>query len=131
AAKSQEIDVIMALPAQTLTFTTAFVAEDFGLYKKEGLNVSTRNLVGVAAPNAVIAGSAHFTIGTGPVYLRAASKGQRFYAIANMIERPMVEMVLRNDVAERVGITEDTPIEERAKRLKGLTIGIQGVGSIV
>lgn len=130
-AKSQEIDVIMALPAQTLTFTTAFVAEDFGLYKKEGLNVSTRNLVGVAAPNAVIAGSAHFTIGTGPVYLRAASKGQRFYAIANMIERPMVEMVLRKDVAERVGITEDMPIEERAKRLKGLTIGIQGVGSIV
>lgn len=131
AAKSQDIDVIMALPAQTLTFTTAFVAEDMGLYKKEGLNVSTRNLVGVAAPNAVLAGSAHFTMGTGPVYLRAASQGQRFFAIANMIERPMVEMVLRKDVAERLGITDKTPIAERAKLLKGLTIGIQGVGSIV
>lgn len=131
AAKSQEIDVIMALPAQTLTFTTAFVAEDMGFYKKEGLNVSTRNLVGVASPNAVLAGSAHFTLGTGPVFLRAASQGQRFYAVANMIDRPMVELVLRKDVAEKVGITESMPIPERAKRLKGLTIGIQGVGSIV
>jgi len=129
--KSQDIDVIMALPAQTLTFTTAFVAEDMGFYKKEGLNVTTRNLVGVAAPNAVLAGSAHFTMGTGPVYLRAASQGQRFFAVANMIDRMMVEMVLRKDVAERVGITENMPVAERAKRLKGLTIGIQGVGSIV
>jgi NitT/TauT family transport system substrate-binding protein len=129
--RSQEIDVIMALPAQTLTFTTAFVAEDMGFYKKEGLNVTTRNLVGVAAPNAVLAGSAHFTMGTGPVYLRAASQGQRFFAVANMIERPMVEMVLRKDVAEKVGITEKMSIPERAKRLKGLTIAVQGVGSIV
>ena len=53
AAKSQDIDVILALPAQTLTFTTAFVAEDMGFFKKEGLNVSVRNLVGVASPNAV------------------------------------------------------------------------------
>jgi hypothetical protein len=27
---SREIDIIMALPAQTLTFSTAFVAEDAG-----------------------------------------------------------------------------------------------------
>lgn len=131
SAKSQEIDVIFALPAQTLTFTTAFVAEDMGFFKKEGLNVSFRNLVGVASPNAVLAGSANFTFGTGPVYLRAASQGQRFYAVANMVERPMVEMVLRKDVAERLKITDSTPIPERAKLLKGLTIGIQGVGSIV
>lgn len=129
--KSQDIDVIMALPAQTLTFTAAFVAEDAGFYKKEGLNVSTRNLVGVAAPNAVLAGSADFTFGTGPVFLRAAAQGQRFLAIANMVDRPMVELVLRKDVADRLGITDKMPIAERAKLLKGLTIGIQGVGSIV
>jgi ABC-type nitrate/sulfonate/bicarbonate transport system substrate-binding protein len=130
-AKSQDIDVILALPAQTLTFTTAFVAEDMGFFKKEGLNVSIRNLVGVASPNAVLAGSANFTFGTGPVYLRAASQGQRFYAVANMVDRPMVELVLRKDVAERLGITDKMPVAQRAKLLKGLTIGIQGVGSIV
>lgn len=126
-----EIDVIFAIPAVTLTFTSHFVAEDAGFFKKEGLNVSTRKLVGVASANAVLAGSADFTFGTGPVFLRAASKGQRFFAIANMIDRPLVELVLRKDVAEAAGITDKTPPVERAKALKGKTIAIQGVGSIV
>jgi sulfonate transport system substrate-binding protein len=129
--RSQEMDVIVALPAQTLTFAAAFLAEDSGLYRQEGLKVSHRFLVGVAAPNAVIAGSADFTIGTGPVFLRAAAQGQRMLAIANLIDKPLVEMVLRRDVAESAKITADMPVAERAKVLRGKTIGIQGVGSIV
>ena len=121
----------MALPAPTLTFSSAFLAEDAGFYKKEGLKVSHRILVGVASPNAVIAGSADFTIGTGPVFLRAAAAGQRMLAIANLIDKPLVELVLRKDVADAAGITDAMPLAERAKVLKGKTIAIQGVGSIV
>src|SRR5438876_11828640 len=89
-ASAQQIDIVMALPAATLTFSSAFIAEDAGFYKKEGLRVSTRTIVGVGSPNAVIAGSADFTIGTGPVFLRAAVRGQRLFAIANLIDRPLV-----------------------------------------
>src|ERR1051326_2991976 len=131
AGHAQEIEILMALPAPTLTFSSAFIAEDAGFYKKEGLKVSHRFLVGVAAPNAVIAGSADFTIGTGPVFLRAAAKGQRMLAIANLIDRPLVELVLRKDVAEAAKITPAMPLPERAKALAGKTIGIQGVGSII
>jgi NitT/TauT family transport system substrate-binding protein len=129
--RAQDIDILMALPAPTLTFASAFIAEDAGFYKKEGLKVSHRILVGVASPNAVIAGSADFTIGTGPVFLRAAAAGQRLFAIANLIDKPLVELVLRKDVAEAAGITDKMPLAERAKALKGKTIGIQGVGSII
>ncbi len=131
AGFAQDIEILMALPAPTLTFSSAFLAEDAGFYKKEGLKVSHRILVGVASPNAVIAGSADFTIGTGPVFLRAAAAGQRMLAIANLIDKPMVELVLRKDVAEAAGITDKMPLAERAKALKGKTIAIQGVGSIV
>jgi ABC-type nitrate/sulfonate/bicarbonate transport system substrate-binding protein len=127
----QETEVVFAIPALTLTFTAHFVAEDAGFFKKEGLKVSTRSLVGVASPNAVLAGSADFTMGTGPVFLRAAAQGQRFLAIANLVDRPMVELVLRKDVADAAGITDKTPVAERAKALKGKTIAIQGVGSII
>jgi ABC-type nitrate/sulfonate/bicarbonate transport system substrate-binding protein len=48
-----------------------------------------------------------------------------------MIERPMVELVLRKDVAERVGIVDKMSFEDRARRMKGLTIAVQGIGSIV
>jgi ABC-type nitrate/sulfonate/bicarbonate transport system substrate-binding protein len=128
---AQDIEILMALPAPTLTFSSAFIAEDAGFYKKEGLKVSHRILVGVASPNAVIAGSADFTIGTGPVFLRAAAAGQRMLAIANLIDKPLVELVLRKDVTDAAGITDATPLVERAKALKGKTIAIQGVGSIV
>jgi ABC-type nitrate/sulfonate/bicarbonate transport system substrate-binding protein len=131
AAHTQEIDIVMALPAPTLTFASAFIAEDAGFYKKEGLKVTHRNLVGVASVNAVIANSADFTIGTGPVFLRAAAQGQRLLAIANLVDRPLVEMVMRKDVAAAAGITEKSSFADRAKALKGKTIGIQGVGSIV
>src|SRR5213078_1586229 len=107
------------LPAQTLTFSAAFIAEDAGFYRQENLKVSHRFLVGVASPNAVIAGSADFTIGTGPVFLRAAAQGQRMLAIVNLVDKPLVELVLRKDVADAAGITDKTPLAERAKAMKG------------
>jgi NitT/TauT family transport system substrate-binding protein len=132
AGKAQQpIDIIIALPAPTLTFSAPFLAEDAGLYKKEGLNVSHRMLVGVAAVNAVISGSADFTISTGPVFLRAAAQGQRLLAVANLIDRPLVEMVLRKDVYESLKINDGMSLAERARLLKGKTIAIQGVGSII
>ncbi len=131
SALAQELEVLIALPAATLTFASAFIAEDAGFYKKEGLKVSHRTIVGVGSPNAVIAGAADFTIGTGPVFLRAAASGQRLFAIANLVDRPLVEFVLRKDVAEAAGINDKMPLAERAKVLKGKTIGIQGVGSII
>src|SRR5262245_32713969 len=127
----QEIETIFAIPAQTLTFSAHFVAHDMGFFQKEGLKVTDRYLVGVASPNAVLAGSADFTMGTGPVFLRAAAQGQKFLAIANLVDRPMVELVLRKDVAEAAGITDKMTPAERAKALRGKTIGVQGVGSIV
>lgn len=131
AGTAQETEVVFAIPALTLTFSSHYVAEDGGFFKKEGLKVTTRNLVGVASTNAVIAGSAEFSMSTGPVLLRAAAQGQKLLAIANLVDRPLVEMVLRKDVAERLGITRELPLAERAKRLKGTTIAIQGVGSII
>jgi len=129
--EEKPIEIVIALPAATLTFSAAFIAEDAGYYKKEGLHVTHRNIVGVGSVNAVLAGSADFTIGTGPVFLRAAAQGQRMLAIANLVERPMVELVLRKDVAAAAGITEKSSLAERARAMKGHTIGIQGVGSIV
>jgi hypothetical protein len=131
AVMGQEIDILMTLPAATLTFSAPFIAEDAGFYRKEGLKVSHRTIAGVGAVNAVIAGSADFTMGTGPVFLRAAAQGQRLYAIANLIDKPLVELVLRKDVADAAGLTDATPFTARAKTLRGKTIGIQGVGSIV
>jgi NitT/TauT family transport system substrate-binding protein len=131
AQAQQAIDVVIALPSPTLTFSAPFLAEDAGLYKAEGLNVSHRILVGVESVNAVIGGSADFADSTGPVFLRANAKGQALLAIANLIDKPLAEMVLRKDVYESLGVKEGMSLKERGALLKGRTIAIQGVGSII
>ena len=129
--KAADIDIIFAIPSTTLTFTSVFIAEDAGFFKEEGLKMTYRNLVGVASNNAVIGGSADFSVGTAATFLRGAAQGQRMLAIANMVSRPMVELVLSKEAAAAAGITDKTPVAERAKALKGKTIGVQGIGSIV
>lgn len=124
-------NIVLALPTTTLTFTAAFIAQDASYFKEEGFTVSEPILIGVASTNAVINGAADFTIGTGPVFLRAAAHGQRLLAIANIMDRPNIELVLRKDVYERLKFNDTMSLAERGKLLKGLTIAIQGVGSIV
>jgi ABC-type nitrate/sulfonate/bicarbonate transport system substrate-binding protein len=127
----EEIETIFALPSSSLTFAAHYVAHDAGFFKKAGLKVVDRQLVGVAAPNAVLAGSADFTLTTAPIFLRAATKGQKFLAIANLIDKPLIELVLRKDEADAAGFKASMSVPERARLLKGKTIAIQGVGSIV
>ena len=89
-AKAADIEIVMALPSPTLTFSAAFIAQDAGYYAKEGLKVSDRNLTGVASTNAVIAGSADFTVSTGATFARAVANGQKLYAIAVLVDKPLV-----------------------------------------
>jgi NitT/TauT family transport system substrate-binding protein len=122
-------DSSLALPTLSITFTSALVAEDQGLWEKEGLRVKTITIQGVGAPNAVIAGSVDFTLTTASTFTRAAVHGQRLLAIANLIDRPMMEIVLRKDVADAAGYDPAQPLEQRARILKGRTIAVDGINT--
>jgi ABC-type nitrate/sulfonate/bicarbonate transport system substrate-binding protein len=130
-AQTKALETSIALPTISLTFATSYIAEDAGIWEKEGLKVTTRLISGVGAPNAVIAGSIDFTLMTGSTFARAAVRGQRMFAIANVVDRPMVEFVLRKDVAEAAGIKPGMTLANRAKALRGKTIAVDGVQSAV
>lgn len=130
ARAAEDINVLLALPTNTLTFTSAFIAEDGGFFKKHGLKVEQRLLAGVASNNAVINGSADFLLGSIATMLNGAAMGQPMLMIANMVDKPMVEIVIRKDIAEKAGIKADSPLAERLKLLKGKTIAVQGIGSM-
>lgn len=123
--------VTIALPSSTLLAATTYIAADLGLFAREGLDVEIQHVAGVAAVNAVIAGSAEFTVGSGGTMMRATGRGQRLTAIANVVDRPLVELVLRRDVADRFQVRDGMTLGERGRTLKGLTIAVQGVGSII
>jgi NitT/TauT family transport system substrate-binding protein len=121
----------LAVPATVVLFLFEYVTEDQHLYEQQQLDVKVQFIVGVGSMNAVIAGSSDFSISSGGSLTRAASHGQSLLAIANMNDHNGQDLVIRKDVAEAGHFDPKAPLAERAKILKGKTIGIDGVGSVV
>jgi NitT/TauT family transport system substrate-binding protein len=124
-AKAQ--DLTLALPTVSLVFSTAYVAEDKGFWKAQGLNVKIVTIAGAGATNALLSGSADFaSTGPGPMF-RAVAKGQKLTALANTSDRFLLEIVLRPDTAAALNVSPSAPLAERAKALKGLSLGVDSV----
>ncbi len=120
----------LALPSITPTFAAIYVAQDRGLWAKQGLDVTVSQINGVGTFNAVIAGSVDFGGSNAGTLLRAAVAGQRMLTIANFTNSFSNDLVLRKDVAERLGFDPKAPLEKRLALLKGLKIAIDGINSI-
>jgi ABC-type nitrate/sulfonate/bicarbonate transport system substrate-binding protein len=120
----------LALPSITPSYAAVYVAQDRGFWKKEGLDVTVSQVNGVGTFNAVVAGSVDFGGSNAGTLLRAAVAGQRMLAIANFTNSFSNDLVLRKDVAERVGFDAKAPLEKRLSLLKGLKIGIDAINSI-
>jgi NitT/TauT family transport system substrate-binding protein len=124
-------NVTMAVPAYSLTFMLGYLADDLGLWAKHGLAVKSVQIAGVGSMNAVIAGSADVTEASAITLTRAAARGQKVLAIAEMLDRLVVELVLRKDVAAAGGFDPKAPLEKRAAILKGKTIAVDSINSII
>ena len=119
----------VAIPAVSFAFTADYIAEDAHLYQQNGLDVEIKFLAGNAGFNALIGGSVDFSFSSGTNLDRAAAKGQKMLAIANMNNLPVWAVVIRKDLAEAGHFNPKAPLEERAKLLKGRTLVVDGIGS--
>jgi len=123
-------ETTLAVPALSLTFSSTFLAEELGLWEKEGLRVKISTVAGVGAANAVLAGSVDFSPVSSPTLVRADARGQKLYAIAQLLDRMPLEAVLRKDVAEKAGIVPGMPIEKRGQALRGKRMAVDSVNTI-
>ena len=130
-ARAEVEHASLAVPATVVLFLFEYVAEDQHIYDQVQLDVKPQLIVGVGSINAVIAGSSDFSISSGGSLTRAAAHGQSLLAIANMNDHNGQDLVIRKDVADAAHFDPKAPLAERAKILKGKTIGIDGVGSVV
>ena len=131
AAQQKLQDVSLAVPAFSLSFSLQYLADDLGLWQKHGLNVKSTLIAGVGAANAVIAGSAHAADASPPTVTRAAAHGQHLLAIVAMQDRLFVETSLRKDLADAAGFDPKAPLEKRVQVLKGRTISVDSINSII
>jgi NitT/TauT family transport system substrate-binding protein len=120
----------LAIPGVTIGFITRYIADDEGLWKKQGLDVKVLNIAGIGSMNAVIAGSVDFSMSSGPSITRAWAKGQHLVALATAIDQSDEDIVIRKDIADAGHFDPKAPLKERGKLLKGLTIAVGGIGAI-
>ena len=130
-AEAQVENGILAIPAFSFSFSTAYLAEDAGIWGKNGLAMKSVQIAGVGATNAVIAGSADFAIASPLTLTRAAAHGQRLLAIAQTLDRLFVELVIKKDIAAAAHFDAKAPLEKRAQILKGRTIAVESINSII
>ena len=122
--------VTIAQPSQSLSFSPVLIADKKGFFKDAGLDVEIVNAgSGSKAAAAVIGGSAQVGASDLGDMVGAAEKGQDVKIFAGLVSRPTVGIVLRKSVAERLGISDQTPVEQRIRALKGLKMSISTPGS--
>ena len=113
----------VTIPVIGMNFLPLFVAADKGFFAKEGFDVEIISTSGDGPDvDALIAGSVQFTISTPNRLLTSFEQGKPLLAIMNMANRNAIDCAINKDTAAKVGITEDTPLDQKLKALKGLKV---------
>src|SRR5262245_55716275 len=107
----------VTIPVIGMNFLPLFVAADKGMFAKEGFDVEIISTSGDGPDvDALIAGSVQFTVSTPNRLLTSYEQGKPLLAIMNMANRNAIDCVINKDVAARVGINENTPLEQKLDR---------------
>ncbi len=120
----------LALPAVAFIFSTAYIAEDAGIFKAVGLEVTQQVITGIASANAVIAGSIDFSFSSGVTLTRAAARQQPVIAIAGTYDRTGFWVLISKKIADERHFDPNASLAERAKLLKGLRVGVGAINAI-
>ena len=120
----------MALPAVAAIFSSHYIAQDAGIYKDVGLDVTEQLIAGIGSANAVIAGSMDFSNSSGVTLTRAAARNQPVIGIANTYDRSGFWILVNKKVADERHFDPKAPLAERAKILKGLRFAVGGIQAI-
>lgn len=131
AARAEDEHALVALPAEVMQFLGIYAAQDLGFWKQEGLDVKTVFIAGIGSFNAVVSGSADFSVSSAVALTRAAAHGQRMLAIANMIDKPVWGIVISKEIADAAHFDPSAPLATRARLMAEKRMGIDAVNSVV
>ena len=130
AARAQQTPTMVHAGLRTLYLAPVFIGIDRGIFKANGVEVTYKELEsGALSPAALMSGQAQITsdeiLGIAPL----AKQGKEFMMVYNLMDRMTMNLVVRNDVLEKAKFNPSASVKEKAKVLKGLTIGITRPGA--
>jgi len=115
---------------RVLYMAPVYLAIEKGFFKEEGLDVEYVEIdSGILGNASLIGGQAHFS-DTDPLQAaQVKDQGISLMMVYNLVNRVTLDFIMRTDVAERLRITRQTPIMDRFRSLRGLSIGITRPGA--
>lgn len=123
--------VRMSQPQESLSFLPVYAARANGFFENEGIMLELIIMQGGGPElQALIAGSVDFSATGTAGLIRAFGGGRELLGVHNVLGRCVVDLVIRKDVAIRLGITPELVPEERLKRLRGIKIGATRIGAL-
>ena len=124
-AQAPKRKVKLTMPVVALTMSPVYLAQGRGYFAAEGLDVEVTS-TGGGGPDirALIAGDADFTFTTGDQVIVAYQEGKPLVMVMSGLNRVFINWAIHREAAKTKGITENSPLAEKLKALKGLTVGV-------
>lgn len=123
---AQSKKIVINQSAQSLSAAAIYIAKDAGYFAAEGLDVEfIATGSGIKSIVPLVRGDTQFCacIFSHPIDAMTSGAGD-VKLIGTVVNGYNHKIVIRKDLAERLGITATTPLETRIQALKGLKIGI-------
>jgi NitT/TauT family transport system substrate-binding protein len=120
--------VTLANTSTGIQLVLPWIAQQKGFYARHGLDVTITQVNGDAGSiPALVSGSVQFAIMTATPALIANAKGGHIRIISPLSTYPQ-QIVMRKELADKLGITAETPLAQKIAALRGRKVGILDVG---
>ena len=123
--------VKITIPVIAHSMTPVFLAQNKGFFADEKLEVDVTSTNG-GGPDirALIAGDVDFSFTTGDNVVLAQQEGKKLIMVMSGLNKLFINWAMHKDVAKSKGVTEATPLADKIKALKGLTVGVTNPGAL-
>jgi NitT/TauT family transport system substrate-binding protein len=122
--------VVIATSGAPMAFFPAQLAEAAGLFAQEGLDIDWVEAENSAKQvSSVVEGNATMAMLDMASAVAASERRSALVAFAALFNKCPLQVVLSPDAMKRTGLKPAMPIDEKVKRLSGLTIGVTAAGS--
>jgi NitT/TauT family transport system substrate-binding protein len=126
-----ETTKIQIASAPNVFLAPLYVAEDEGLFEAEGVDAEIVEIeAGTDSVAALVSGNAQIADVGFDDLIELAEEGEKGLIMShNILNRVTLTLVMNPDKAKELGVTRESPLEERYAALEGLRLGITSPGA--
>jgi NitT/TauT family transport system substrate-binding protein len=123
-AQAQERQKIkITVPTILTIFYPLYYGQEKGIFAKENMDIEIISTNGDGPDvDAVISGSAWFSISTPNRLFTSFEQGKPLKAVGMLARRMAIDCAMNKQVADKLGVTTDMPLDAKLKTMKGLTV---------